>query len=54
MLALVVGALDDAMLVQLANALVAEGVATGQGEGLLFIVVVGLEADATFKNRLYH
>jgi len=41
------------MFVNLFEALKAEGVAAGEGEGLLVLVIVGLEADSTFKYRFH-
>ena len=50
---LVIRALQLVVLVQLLAALVAEGVATGQGERLLLVVVVWLEANTTLKNLIH-
>lgn len=50
---LIEGALDDRMFINLLEALKAEGVTAGKGERLLVLVVVGLEADSTFKYRFH-
>jgi hypothetical protein len=46
---LIVRTFDHLVLVQLADALEAKRVTTRQGKRLLFIVVVGLKTNATFK-----
>jgi hypothetical protein len=50
---LIVGTLDHLVLVQLLEALEAEGVAAREGNGFLVIVVVGLEADAALKYLIH-
>ena len=50
---LVVWTLDHLMLEQLFDAVKAEGMATWEGYWLFIIVIVGLVADATFKNLLH-
>jgi hypothetical protein len=50
---LVEGALDLRVFANLFCALVAEGVAAGQGERLLVFMIVALVADLTFKYRFH-
>ena len=51
---LVVGTLDRLMLRHPLHALEAETVTAGEREGLLVVVVVRLEADATLENGVHH
>ena len=51
--AFVVGTGNHAVLGEFADALIAEGVAAGQGDGLLLVVVVRLEADAAFEDGVH-
>lgn len=46
---LVVWALDDLVLVELFDALEAEGVTAGQRDGLLVVVIVRFKADAALE-----
>ena len=48
--ALVVGALDYAVLGQFTDALAAEGVPAGERRRLLIVMIIRLEADAAFEN----
>lgn len=50
---LVKGAFDDGMLVDLSETFEAKSVSAGEREGLLFGMVVLLEAHTTFKYRLH-
>ena len=50
---LVERALDDLVLADLPQTLKTEGVAARERKGLLFVVVVLLEADAAFKYRVH-
>ena len=50
---LIVWAFDHLVLVQLADALEAEGVAAGERDWFLVVVVVRLEANAAFKNLVH-
>ena len=54
MSALIIWALNYTVLGKFVDTLRAEGVTTGERHGLLFIVVVGLEADAAFKDRIHY
>ena len=49
---LIVRALDRLVLVKVCRALKTEGVPTREGNGLLIIMVVRLEAHPTLKNRI--
>ena len=48
--ALVVGALDYAVLGQFTDALAAEGVPAGERRRLLIVMIIRLEANAAFEN----
>lgn len=50
---LVVRTLDHLVLVELASTLEAEGVAAWEGDGLLVVVVVRFETDATLKDLIH-
>ena len=50
----VVWALDHTMLGEFSYTLTAKGVSTGERGGLLIIVIVRLEANATFEDRCFH
>ena len=50
MVALVVGALDHAVLGELSHAIAAERVSAGQRHRLLIVVIVRLEADAALED----
>ena len=51
---LVIRALDNAVLGKFVDTLWAKGVTTGEWHWLFFIVVVSLEADAAFKDRIHY
>ena len=50
---LIIGALDHLVFEELLEALEAEGVAAREGDGLLVVVVVGLEANSALKYLLH-
>ena len=53
MLELVVRALDDLVLVQHEDALIAERVSARERDGLFVVVVIRLKADAALENAIY-
>lgn len=54
MCALVIGALNDAVLGQLTDTFTAEGMTAREGSRFFIVVIVRLKADSALENGLRH